>query len=154
MRILVIGAAGMLGGKLVERLMRDGRLASEPISQLTLVDRVVAEPPGDPGFAVERTVADLAEPGVAAAIAAGRPDVIFHLAAVVSGEAEENLEKGYRVNLDATRMLLDAIRACDRGYPLRVVYSSSIAVFRPPCRMSSAMTTASRLPPATARRRR
>jgi len=132
MRILVIGAAGMLGGKLVERLMRDGRLGGEPISELTLVDRVAAEPPGDPGFAVERTVADLAEPGVAAGIAAGRPDVIFHLAAVVSGEAEENLEKGYRVNLDATRMLLDAIRAGGQGYRPRVVYSSSIAVFGPP----------------------
>ena len=132
MRILVSGAAGMLGGKLVERLMRDGRLGGEPISELTLVDRVAAEPPGDPGFAVERTVADLAEPGVAAAIAAGRPDVIFHLAAVVSGEAEEDLEKGYRVNLDATRMLLDAIRAGGQGYRPRVVYSSSIAVFGPP----------------------
>ena len=57
---------------------------------------------------MESTAADLAEPGVAAAIVAGRPDVIFHLAAVVSGEAEEDLEKGYRVNVDATRMLLDA----------------------------------------------
>jgi D-erythronate 2-dehydrogenase len=132
MRILVIGAAGMLGGKLVERLVRDGCLGSERISQLTLLDRVVAEPPGDPGPVVQSTVADLAEPGVAAAIVAGRPDVIFHLAAVVSGEAEEDLEKGYRVNLDATRMLLDAIRVCDRGYRPRVVYSSSIAVFGPP----------------------
>ena len=50
MRILVLGAAGMLGGKLVERLVRDGRLGSEPISQLTLVDRVVAEPPGTRGL--------------------------------------------------------------------------------------------------------
>ena len=116
MRILVLGAAGMLGGKLVERLVRDGRLGSEPISQLTLVDRVVAAPPGTAGFAVESTAADLAEPGVAAAIVAGRPDVIFHLAAVVSGEAEEDLEKGYRVNVDATRMLLDAVRACGRSY--------------------------------------
>src|SRR5262245_30831067 len=58
MRVLVIGAAGMLGGKLVERLARDGCLGSERISQLTLVDRAVAEPPGDPGFAVESTVAD------------------------------------------------------------------------------------------------
>jgi nucleoside-diphosphate-sugar epimerase len=132
MRILVIGAAGMLGGKLVERLVRDGCLGSEPISQLTLVDRVVAEPPGNPGFIVESTVADLAEPGVAAAVVTGRPDVIFHLAAVVSGEAEEDLEKGYRVNLDATRMLLDAIRDCDRSYRPRLVYSSSIAVFGPP----------------------
>ena len=94
MRILVIGAAGMLGGKLVDRLVRDGCLGSQGISQLTLVDRVVAEPPGDPGFVVESTVADLAEPGAAGAIVAGRPDVIFHLAAVVSGEAEDDLEKG------------------------------------------------------------
>src|SRR3954471_22191296 len=132
MRVLVIGAAGMLGGKLVERLVRDGCLGSERISQLMLVDRVVAEPPGDPGFVVERAVADLAEPGAAGAIVAGRADVIFHLAAVVSGEAEDDLEKGYRVNLDATRMLLDAIRGRDEGYRPRVVYSSSIAVFGPP----------------------
>jgi D-erythronate 2-dehydrogenase len=132
MRILVIGAAGMLGGKLVRRLMRDGRLGPEPISRLTLADVVAAPTPADPGFAVESTVADLAEPGAAASIVADRPDVIFHLAAVVSGEAEDDLEKGYRVNLDATRMLLDAIRAGDDGYRPRVVYSSSIAVFGPP----------------------
>ena len=132
MRILVLGAAGMLGGKLVERLVRDGRLGSEPISELTLVDRVAAEPPRAPGFVVESTSADLAEPGVAAALVAGRPDVIFHLAAVVSGEAEQDLEKGYRVNVDATRMLLDAVRACEGGYRPRLVFSSSIAVFGPP----------------------
>jgi D-erythronate 2-dehydrogenase len=132
MRILVIGAAGMLGGKLVERLVGDGCLGSAPISQLTLVDLVVTKPLGDPSFVVESTAADLAEPGVAASIVASRPDVIFHLAAVVSGEAEDDLEKGYRVNLDATRMLLDAIRACDQDYRPRVVYSSSIAVFGPP----------------------
>jgi nucleoside-diphosphate-sugar epimerase len=132
MRVLIIGAAGMLGGKLVERLGRDGCLGSAGISQLTLVDRVVAERPGDAGFAVDSTVADLAEPGVAGAIVDGRPDVIFHLAAVVSGEAEEDLEKGYRVNLDATRLLLDAIRACGPGYRPRLVFSSSIAVFGPP----------------------
>jgi D-erythronate 2-dehydrogenase len=132
MRILVIGAAGMLGSKLVERLARDGGLGAERIDRLTLVDRVAAEPAGDPGFPVESRAADLTEPGVAAAIVADRPDVIFHLAAVVSGEAEEDLDKGYRVNLDATRMLLDAIRAGNEGYRPRVVFSSSIAVFGPP----------------------
>jgi D-erythronate 2-dehydrogenase len=132
MRVLIIGAAGMLGGKLVERLVRDGGLGPERISQLTLVDLGVAEPSGDPGFAVQSTVGDLAEPGVAAAIVRDRPDVIFHLAAVVSGEAEDDLEKGYRVNLDATRLLLDAIRAREHGYRPRLVYSSSIAVFGPP----------------------
>jgi nucleoside-diphosphate-sugar epimerase len=132
MRILVIGAAGMLGRKLVQRLARDERLGSERISHLSLVDLGVAEPSADLGFAVENTAADMAVPGVAAEIVATRPDVIFHLAAVVSGEAEEDLEKGYRVNLDATRMLFDAIRACDRGYRPRVVFSSSVAVFGPP----------------------
>jgi nucleoside-diphosphate-sugar epimerase len=130
MRILIIGAAGMLGRKLVERLARDGRLGSEGISHLSLVDVGAAEPPPDAGFSVEGAVADLAEPGVAGEIVTARPDVIFHLAAVVSGEAEEDLEKGYRVNLDATRMLFDAIRGS--GHRPRVVYSSSIAVFGPP----------------------
>src|SRR3954451_15441644 len=132
MRILVIGAAGMLGGKLVDRLLRDGCLGSGRISRLTLVDPVAGEPSGETGFVVESAVADLAEGGMAGAIVAGRPDVIFHLAAVVSGEAEDDLEKGYRVNLDATRMLLDAIRAREQGYRPRVVYSSSIAAFGPP----------------------
>jgi D-erythronate 2-dehydrogenase len=77
-------------------------------------------------------VADLAEPGAAGAIVAGRADVIFHLAAVVSGEAEDDLEKGYRVNLDATRMLLDAIRHGGPGWRPRLVFTSSIAVFGPP----------------------
>src|SRR5690242_5807455 len=131
MRILVIGAAGMLGGKLVERLVRDGCLGSERISHLTLVDVVAGERSGNPGFVVESAVADLAQPGIAGSLVAGRPDVIFHLAAVVSGEAEDDFDKGYRVNLDATRMLLDAIRDCE-GYRPRVVYSSSIAVFGPP----------------------
>ena len=60
--------------------------------------------------------------------------MIFHLAAVVSGEAEADLELGYRVNLDGTRLLLDAIRqahAAD-GYRPRVVFTSSLAVFGPP----------------------
>src|SRR6185436_18181305 len=60
-----------------------------------------------------------------------RPDVIFHLAAVVSGEAEADFEKGYRTNLDGTRYLLEAIRAID-GYKPRLVFSSSIAVYGSP----------------------
>ena len=58
--------------------------------------------------------------------------MVFHLAAVVSGEAEADFDKGYRVNLDGTRRLLDAIREVGGGYRPRVVFSSSIAVFGPP----------------------
>ena len=63
---------------------------------------------------------------------AGRPDMIFHLAAIVSGEAEADFDKGYRINLDGTRFLFDAIRLIGDGYRPRVVFTSSIAVFGAP----------------------
>jgi D-erythronate 2-dehydrogenase len=124
---MILGAAGMLGRKLADRLARAGTLGGTHISGLTLVDVVDASAPAG----AETIVADLAEPDVPQALIAARPDVVFHLAAVVSGEAEADFEKGYRVNVDATRALLDAIRAAD-GYRPRLVFSSSIAVFGPP----------------------
>jgi nucleoside-diphosphate-sugar epimerase len=132
MQVLVTGAAGMLGRKLVGRLTRDGAIGGERISELLLVD-VVAVAPVDAGaIDVRRLTADLAEPGVADTVVGGRPSVIFDLAAVVSGEAEADVEKGYRVNLDASRRLFDAVRVTDPGYRPRLVFSSSIAVFGPP----------------------
>jgi D-erythronate 2-dehydrogenase len=71
-------------------------------------------------------------PGVAEKLLANRPDVIFHLAAIVSGEAELDFDKGYRINLDGTRMLFDAIRLAGNSYKPRVVFTSSIAVFGAP----------------------
>jgi D-erythronate 2-dehydrogenase len=126
-RAVIFGAAGMLGRKLADRLARDGTLGGEQIAGLTLVDVVDAAAPAG----AEAIVADLADPDVPRALIAGRPDVVFHLAAVVSGEAESDFDKGYRVNVDATRALFDAIRAVD-GYRPRLVFSSSIAVFGPP----------------------
>jgi nucleoside-diphosphate-sugar epimerase len=131
-RVLVIGAAGMLGRKLVARLTGDGVLGAERISEMVLVDVVVAPPVEAGGIDVQRLTADLAEPGVAEAVVSGRPAVIFDLAAVVSGEAETDVEKGYRVNLDASRLLFDALRLTDHDYRPRLVFSSSIAVFGPP----------------------
>jgi nucleoside-diphosphate-sugar epimerase len=81
---------------------------------------------------VQITVADIAVPGAAAKLLTGRPGVIIDLAAVVSGEAETDFAKGYRVNLDATRNLLEAIRLAGDGYRPRLVFSSSVAVFGPP----------------------
>jgi D-erythronate 2-dehydrogenase len=132
MRILVTGGAGMVGARLTERMVRDGALAGQAIGQLTLSD--VAEPraPEPARFPVETVVADLAAPGTAAGLVAGRPDIVFHLAAVVSGAAEADFEEGYRTNLDGTRVLLDAIRAIGDGYRPRVVFASSIAVFGAP----------------------
>ena len=75
---------------------------------------------------------DFTEPGEAARLVAGRPDLIVHLAAIVSGEAEADFDKGYRINLDGTWRLFEAIRAIGDGYRPRVVFTSSIAVFGAP----------------------
>jgi D-erythronate 2-dehydrogenase len=130
-RILVTGAAGMLGRKLVAALARKGELGGREITGFTLTDVVPAE---EPGFsaAVRTVMADVAEPGIADVLIESRPDWIFHAAAVVSSEAEANFEKGYRVNMDATRALFDAIRRVGGGYKPRVVFMSSVAVFGDP----------------------
>jgi nucleoside-diphosphate-sugar epimerase len=122
-RTLIIGAAGMIGRKLTERLVRDGGWG-----ELILHDVV---PPTAPSGA-KAVTSDLSVPGEAEKLVATRPDVIFHLAAVVSGEAEADFEKGYRINLDGTRYLFEAIRKVGDGYRPRVVFTSSIAVFGAP----------------------
>jgi D-erythronate 2-dehydrogenase len=130
--ILVTGAAGMIGSKLTEGLGRDGELKGQRIDKLTLVDVVAPQRPAKVAEKIEAVAADLAASGAAAKAIADRPDVIFHLAGVVSGEAELDFNKGYRVNLDGTRALLEAIRATGDGYRPRLVYTSSIAVFGAP----------------------
>ncbi|MBX3573259.1 MAG: SDR family oxidoreductase [Mesorhizobium sp.] len=130
MRILVTGAAGMVGRKLVQRLARDGRLRGEAITALDLHDIVAADLVSIPQAETSVFVGDIASADTVDMLVSRRPDVIFHLAGVVSGEAEANFDLGYRVNLDGTRMLFDAIRVAD--YNPRVVFTSSIAVFGAP----------------------
>jgi D-erythronate 2-dehydrogenase len=129
-RILVTGAAGMIGRKLTGRIAADGGLGGRPVEKATLVDVVL--PPPAPGLASTPVVADVTDRGQAALLVSERPDVIFHLAAVLSGEAEADFAKGYAVNLDGTRSLFDAI--CEEGadYCPRVVFASTIAVFGAP----------------------
>jgi D-erythronate 2-dehydrogenase len=134
MHILIIGAAGMVGRKLTDSLVRSGGLGGRQVTQLTLVDVVdPAQPAGFTGKAATRA-SDISAPGEASRIVAARPDVIFHLAAIVSGEAEADFDKGYRINLDGTRYLFDAIREEGKKAPYkpRVVFTSSIAVFGAP----------------------
>jgi D-erythronate 2-dehydrogenase len=132
MHILITGAAGMIGRKLTERLIIDRALGDQPIDKLTLLDIVAAARPAGFSDHVKIRAADLATPGVAEKAVSERPETIFHLAGVVSGEAETDFDKGYRVNLDGTRALLEAIRAAGDGYKPKVVFTSSIAVFGAP----------------------
>jgi nucleoside-diphosphate-sugar epimerase len=121
----------MVGRKLTERLVLDGSLGGAPIDRLTLADVVPPVVPDEPAFGVAVVEVDVADPRDADTLVADRPDVVFHLAAVVSGEAEADFEKGYRVNVDGTRLLLEAIRA-DQRYCPRLVFASTIAVFGGP----------------------
>jgi D-erythronate 2-dehydrogenase len=131
MHILITGAAGMIGRKLTARLAKDATLNGQAIDRLTLIDVAAPEKPAGFGGTVDARIADLSAEGAAAAAVAAKPDVIFHLAGVVSGEAETDFEKGYRVNLDGTRALLEAVRAAS-GYSPKLVFTSSIAVFGAP----------------------
>ncbi len=130
MRVLITGAAGMIGRKLIARLTADGSLAGKKLTELVLHDIVAPEAQGTPAIRVQAHTGDLAEAGAADALAASRPDVIFHLAGIVSGEAEANFDLGYRVNVDGTRALFEAVR--QSGITPRVVFTSSIAVFGAP----------------------
>ncbi|WAC27571.1 D-erythronate dehydrogenase [Ancylobacter sp. SL191] len=131
MKILILGAAGMIGRKLLGRLAGNPVLGGEAITGAVLHDVVEAVPPAGLPFATQVLTGDYAAPGVAERLIAARPAVIFHLASIVSGEAEARFEEGYRINLDGTRALFEAIRAVE-GYTPRVIYTSSLAVFGTP----------------------
>jgi len=130
-KVLIIGAAGMIGRKLTARLLADGRVGNDSVASLVLADIVMPDGPRS-GIAIDTVAADLSAPGAAGALIAHRPDLIFHLAAIVSGEAEADFDKGYRINLDGTRLLFEAIRHVEQPYRPRLVFTSSIAVFGAP----------------------
>ena len=134
MRVAITGGAGMLGRKLTERLIKDGQLGGAEISGLTLYDVVAPEQPKGASFPVRLLTGDLPAPGETEKIVSNHPDVIFHLAAIVSGEAEQEFDKGYRINLEGTQRLYDAVRHAyaGRAKKPRLVFTSSIAVFGAP----------------------
>lgn len=132
MHILITGAAGMIGRKLTARLVEAGHLNGRPIEALTLIDIDSPEKPKTFTGTLVTAAADIGDPAAAPALIAGKPDVVFHLAAIVSGEAELDFEKGDRINLDGSRALLEAIRQAGDDYRPRLVFTSSIAVFGAP----------------------
>lgn len=130
MEVLITGGAGFLGSKLARQLLARGTLAgasgqAEQISRITLLDQVPAQGFDDPRIAI--MVGDAADPAVIANALTPSVQSVFHLAAVVSGEAESDFDLGMRINLDATRVLLEQARK--NGNRPRLVFTSSVAVF-------------------------
>ncbi len=130
MEVLITGGAGFLGSKLARQLLARGTLAGpsgqpEKISRITLLDQVAAQGFDDPRIAV--MTGDAADAAVIAKALTPSVQSVFHLAAVVSGEAESDFDLGMRINLDATRILLEQARK--NGNRPRVVFTSSVAVF-------------------------
>ncbi len=130
MRVLVTGAGGMIGRKLTQALAAEPTLMGKTVTAVTLHDIVTPSAPDNAPFAVRTVAGDLADPAIIDDMTADKPDVVFHLAAVVSGEAETDFAKGYSSNFDGPRMLFDALRIS--GHRPRVVFTSSIAVFGAP----------------------
>jgi len=133
--VVITGGAGFIGSRLARELLAAGSLVvadgeATPVSRLTLLDRAGAPvdlTADERVTAIGGDLGELLEPGGAGRDALAAADVIFHLAAAVSGECEADFDLGMRANLQATESLLAACRAAGTN-PL-VVYSSSVAVF-------------------------
>jgi nucleoside-diphosphate-sugar epimerase len=130
MHILITGAAGMIGRRIAERLLRDGRLGQRSVTKLTLHDIVAPAAQPTERTTIQPIAGDISDRSMVERLLADKPDIVMHLAAVVSGEAEADFEKGYAVNFDGPRHIFETIRALN--YRPRVVYASSIAVYGRP----------------------
>jgi nucleoside-diphosphate-sugar epimerase len=133
MKILITGGGGMLGQKLIAGLAKVGSLNGKKIESVTVVDAYKQSQALDGfDFKITSKIVDITDRAECEAMIAEKPDVIFHLAAIVSGEAESDFEKGYRVNVDGMRNLFEAIRLISNDYCPRVVFTSSVAVYGGP----------------------
>ena len=134
MHAMVIGAAGMIGQKLVKKLVENATALDQTVTKLTLADVVKPDTPLMAPFETHCVALDISAKDDVQNLMAARPDLLFHLAAIVSSEAEVDFEKGYRINLDGTRWLFESIRQESEKAPYfpKLIFASSIAVFGAP----------------------
>jgi nucleoside-diphosphate-sugar epimerase len=126
MRILILGGGGFLGKRLAKELIQNGGLAQGELIHLTLVDIAFPEDKLHDSR-LDYIQADFSDEAIITKILQQQPDVIFHLAAIVSGEAEKNLELGMKINFYASLQILELCRKLS-VHP-RIVFASSCAVF-------------------------
>ncbi len=126
MRVVITGAAGFVGRKLAERLARDGEISGEKIDEMALFDVVEPVVP-QAAFPIEAVVGDISDSSEINRLIGKTTGHVFHLAAIVSGQAEAEFDTGMRINLDGTRVVLEACRQLEE--PAKLIFSSSVAVF-------------------------
>jgi nucleoside-diphosphate-sugar epimerase len=126
MRIVITGGCGFLGRRLALLLLDKGSAAGK-IDELVLFDNAPSALPLPDDKRVRLVTGDIADRDTVKALIAPGTDAVFHLAAIVSGQAEADTDLGYRVNLEGTRAVLEACRAL--GTSPRVIFASSLAVY-------------------------
>ena len=133
-KVLILGGGGMVGQKLAGQLKSDG-LSGTSIDDITALDLGF---PKKSITEVKEVVGNLSDKSKLAKLVAQRPDIVYHLAAVVSGEAERDFDKGWQVNMFHMWQLLELLRqeniASDGTYCPKVIFTSSVAVFGGPFR--------------------
>ncbi|SNT07774.1 Nucleoside-diphosphate-sugar epimerase [Noviherbaspirillum humi] len=130
MEVLITGGAGLLGARLARQLLERGTLADAEgrqasISKITLLDVVPAQ--GFNDRRIDLVTGDVADVATIERVLTPATESVFHLAAIVSGQAEAEFDLGMRINFDATRLILE--RARHNGNKPRLVFTSSVAVF-------------------------
>lgn len=132
MKILIMGGAGMIGQKLLNLILKKEEISNEKISEITLFDIIDAPYPQDTNILINSTSGDISDEKVSKNLISSRPDIIFHLAAIVSGQAEQEFDLGWNINAKGSWGLFEAIRQQGEDYCPRLVFTSSIAVFGAP----------------------
>ena len=132
MKVLILGAGGMIGQKLVKQILQT-EFNSINLSDIYLFD---LDFPNQNHTGVNLIKGDLGDPKQIKKLATYRFDIIFHLAAIVSGEAEENFDNGWKINLFSMWHLLENLKVehfnSSSKYIPKIIFASSIAVFGAP----------------------
>ena len=129
MRVLIVGAAGMLGQRLALQIAQSGRIGERTVNAMLLADRILPATVTSAFNSESRTV-EISLPESVSNLIEWRPDVVFHLAAIVSSDAESNFDKGYKINVEATWSILETMKRLEVNS--RFVFASSLAVFGEP----------------------
>ena len=132
MKILIMGGAGMIGQKLLNLILKKEKINNQKITEITLFDIIEAPYPDGTNIPIQSKSGDISKTDVSKNLISSKPDIIFHLAAIVSGQAEQEFDLGWDINAKGSWGLFEAIRNQGENYCPRLVFTSSIAVFGAP----------------------